>query len=717
MAQRVITGVENDYLMCSICLGRYNDPRILPCGHTFCRQCLSDHIQQTVSGRSNRQFMCPIDRSPVPSPAQSRQPREWANTFPEDSFLASLLHAVHLHEDARAGGHIVVLPSRRRQPNRPAPSGSVNDPQNTTEEPPPPPRNLSEGLTCVEHAGRLLEFFCLGCNVLVCAHCAVRNHRAPRCECIAVDEAIDRLRPRVEALRQRFQNQMNHIEQISRGEIPVDMVLENSKPRVLQRLTEMETQLSRFTQICLQSVENLRQEIRESSASNTTGNPQLSLLFDAIQETKLTFDNVMQINSSPDLLSTLPRVESQADEYDAAMMAVSEYSTPSSEIEFLTNAAFNNFLRNPPPVGSINIKRAPRTHSQVQNTRVSQTTTNTRTNTRVGRDQNTRNRQGQTNRANQGQTSRVRREGTFNVTPANRTGAPVSQQTPIVRPTVTPRNPPRQMNPRRRKGPQKSKSTINVKNLQEDTMTWQLTGITFVGYSVVVVDSYNHMVRQCSIAGSPTMNKSFYIESPLGITSLTDPTEVAVTQPDKRKVVILTLDPDIRVKETIGTQKQYEAISQLNGIYFAVTCTEGRRCVDIIDRVGRIQKSIERSQLFRAPRYLTITSESSIVVSDREQKHVVCMTQTGQVQWTYPTPVSPWGVAADGTGNVYVCLDNNCVHVLSEDGSLIDDSFIAAKDGIRVPYAICARSRQVAITEFGSSLFAPNSPWVHVISA
>ncbi|XP_069113689.1 tripartite motif-containing protein 3-like [Argopecten irradians] len=715
MAQRVISGVENDYLMCSICLGRYTDPRLLPCGHTFCRQCLSDHIQQTVNGRDNRQFMCPIDRSPVQRPTQSRQPREWASMFPEDSFLASLLHAVHLHEDVRAGGHSVAAPSMRRQLNRPVPSGSNVDPQAANEDPPPPPRNLSEGLTCVEHADRLLEFFCLGCNVLVCAHCAVRNHRSPRCECIAVDEAIERLRPRVDTLRQRFQNQMDRIEQVSRGEIPVDMVLENSKPRVLQRLTEMETQLSRFTQICLQSVENLRQEIRESSV-NTTGNPQLSLLFDAIQETNLTFDNVMQTNSTPDLLNTLSRVESQADEYDAAMTAISEYSSP-SEIELHTNAAFNNFLRNPPPVGSINIKRAPRTHSQVQNTRVNQTTANTRSSNRAGRDQNTRNSQGQSTRSNQGQISRIRREGTFNIAPANRTGAPVSQQTPIVRPTVTPRNAPRQMNPRRRKGPQKSKSTINVKNLQEDTMTWQLTGITFVGYSVVVVDSYNHMIRQCSIAGSPTLNKTLYIESPLGITSLTDPTEIAVTQPDKRKVVVISLDPDIRVKETIATQKPYEAICQLNGIYFVVTCTDGRRCVDIIDRVGRIQKSIERSQLFRTPRYLSITSTGTIVVSDREQKHVVCISQTGQVQWTYPTPASPWGVAVDGAGQVYVCLDNSCVHVLSEDGELVDDSFLAAKDGIRVPYAICARSRQVAITEFGSSLFAPNSPWVHVISA
>jgi hypothetical protein len=31
----------NEQLKCAICLNRYNDPRVLPCLHSFCRSCLT----------------------------------------------------------------------------------------------------------------------------------------------------------------------------------------------------------------------------------------------------------------------------------------------------------------------------------------------------------------------------------------------------------------------------------------------------------------------------------------------------------------------------------------------------------------------------------------------------------------------------------------------------------------------------------------------------
>ena len=41
---------------CSVCLSRYDDPRVLPCLHTCCRRCLDAH----VSARSR--FPCPACR-------------------------------------------------------------------------------------------------------------------------------------------------------------------------------------------------------------------------------------------------------------------------------------------------------------------------------------------------------------------------------------------------------------------------------------------------------------------------------------------------------------------------------------------------------------------------------------------------------------------------------------------------------------------------------
>lgn len=33
-------------LECPVCMEKFTDPRILPCGHTFCRQCLERLVVQ-----------------------------------------------------------------------------------------------------------------------------------------------------------------------------------------------------------------------------------------------------------------------------------------------------------------------------------------------------------------------------------------------------------------------------------------------------------------------------------------------------------------------------------------------------------------------------------------------------------------------------------------------------------------------------------------------
>ena len=43
--------VNADSINCPICLGSYRQPRILPCGHSFCKSCLEKQIQ--VSSREN----------------------------------------------------------------------------------------------------------------------------------------------------------------------------------------------------------------------------------------------------------------------------------------------------------------------------------------------------------------------------------------------------------------------------------------------------------------------------------------------------------------------------------------------------------------------------------------------------------------------------------------------------------------------------------------
>src|SRR6218665_609565 len=78
---------ETRSTQCSICLEVFRDPRLLPCGHTFCTLCLQrlvDHCQPPYSWPI-RGFACPLCRTFVLVPAAGAQ------GFPTDAQMAAEL--------------------------------------------------------------------------------------------------------------------------------------------------------------------------------------------------------------------------------------------------------------------------------------------------------------------------------------------------------------------------------------------------------------------------------------------------------------------------------------------------------------------------------------------------------------------------------------------------------------------------------------------------
>lgn len=651
MAQRVVKNVENDYLICSICLGRYENPKLLPCGHTFCRQCLNDHITLTVTDRAAQGFNCPNDRSLVKKPKVGLNPRQWADAYPTDTFLVSLIQAVATHEGE--GSPPVGATAQ---------ASSSNAEQTTTSE----EAGSSNGPRCEKHPDRQIEFFCLGCSISICPFCAVREHRKRTCECVSISDAMERQRPRIQALKRRFETQIQKIQRLNRGEGILNGTFTSSKERALNTLNDIEGKLGTFYQVILQQVEILRQQVNEATVNFAGENQQLNSVLENIESTKITFENMCNINPSADILNILPRMETQADEFDTATQAANQNA--GMQLDVVTNTSFESFLRNPPPIGTVKVTRGGRANNRRSINRRDQT---------------------RSNQNNGNQPQDFQRQIS--------TGA--------VRPTLTPR-------PTREPRPTRTLTRVNVKVASESVSAWHMTGVVFIGNTIVAVDHLNEMVRQVTIS-SQALNLTLPLEKPVSICNVSCPTEVAVTQPEKRTITILSMERGLNVKGIMRTNKAYEGIAQMQSGDFVVSCIQGRMSIDVIDRSGHVLKSIERSHSFRCPRFLCVTSSGSVIVSDREQKHVVSVNfTTSQLEWTYSTPCSPWGVACDQNGKIFICLDNNSVHVISEDGQLIQDKFISDKDGIKTPYAICARRGQIAMTEFGPSLFVPNSSFV-----
>lgn len=80
MAENALQSLSEDFVHCTICTEPYNDPKVLPCLHSFCLQCL----ERWASNRHDQPFSCPTCRCAVDVPSSG------IGGLPSNFFLVSL---------------------------------------------------------------------------------------------------------------------------------------------------------------------------------------------------------------------------------------------------------------------------------------------------------------------------------------------------------------------------------------------------------------------------------------------------------------------------------------------------------------------------------------------------------------------------------------------------------------------------------------------------
>ena len=120
-----------EQLTCPVCLDHYTNPKILPCHHSFCQDCL----ERLPLDKKNETYYlsCPTCRH------RTKLPEEGAGAFPAAFTLNNFKEMYSTMKKT------AVLPN----------------PQEAT---------------CSDH-GKPLEFFCETCDTVICSHCLARNHK------------------------------------------------------------------------------------------------------------------------------------------------------------------------------------------------------------------------------------------------------------------------------------------------------------------------------------------------------------------------------------------------------------------------------------------------------------------------------------------------------------------------------------------------------------
>jgi len=265
-------------LHCPICLKKFNTPRILPCLHTFCEECLTVHIQTHVQGGS--QFMCPNCKAMAhPTDFNILAVNKWASAFPINEMIINIMEVSdnigetgehcepcktveetnnaefwcidcqeklcssckRSHTGMKMSRHHKLVPLDEKEQHK-----QQRLPQTFDQD-------------CIIHHGKKLEVFCVEHRELCCLPCFTNNHR----ECNDIRD-IDEV-TRDHSRRVCYSNIITDITKIKQE---METVLVD-KTRVAQLLTQEKEQVQKDMDAAVDRVIARLNELRTSFKNET----------------------------------------------------------------------------------------------------------------------------------------------------------------------------------------------------------------------------------------------------------------------------------------------------------------------------------------------------------------------------------------------------------------------------------------------------------------
>ncbi|KAJ8367490.1 hypothetical protein AAFF_G00317410 [Aldrovandia affinis] len=135
----VVRQIDKQFLICSICLDRYDNPKVLPCLHTFCERCLQNYIPA-----HSLTLSCPVCRQ------TSILPEKGVSALQNNFFITNLMDVLQRSPGSSSEDSAVL------ETGAPCPAG--------------------QPLSCPNHGGNVMEFYCPPCETAMCQECTGGEH-------------------------------------------------------------------------------------------------------------------------------------------------------------------------------------------------------------------------------------------------------------------------------------------------------------------------------------------------------------------------------------------------------------------------------------------------------------------------------------------------------------------------------------------------------------
>ena len=165
----------NKVTTCVVCTEVYTDPRVLPCGHTFCLKCLETYSKDKQPGD---ELACPLCRKEFTLPSNG------VGDLPKNFILADLLQMKKSSRLESERNPCEACGSGKESESKMAEGGhkathkivKIGEKINVETH-----HKSTSPSRCDQHHDRSIEIYCFECKSAICMMCYIEMHNTHKC--------------------------------------------------------------------------------------------------------------------------------------------------------------------------------------------------------------------------------------------------------------------------------------------------------------------------------------------------------------------------------------------------------------------------------------------------------------------------------------------------------------------------------------------------------
>ena len=242
-------------LQCTVCLERLNDPRTLPCCHSFCKVCLEGVVKtcrdKAPRHRHVREIPCPNCRTTF-----VLEPDKKVADMPRNHFICNMVQAMavldrgigvpcsHSCSQSFSVARCVTCEKflcqecladhnkfRGHSGHSVLTMEELSKPENQ--------KKIQNKMYCNEHSGMILKVYCETCDQLICRDCMDFKHVKQSHSCVLVKDVASKYKELLDSNNKEMENVLTEgnafRQQLRRETERLDHEAENIKNQIVQK--------------------------------------------------------------------------------------------------------------------------------------------------------------------------------------------------------------------------------------------------------------------------------------------------------------------------------------------------------------------------------------------------------------------------------------------------------------------------------------------------